>query len=366
MRSAPPRQTSECSNPKQFDLEPYTQQGLQFEWDARWDADSLKAGSVAYRTYGGYFVQHPGRSGSSNYDIRSDECNQVLTVTGVPPNGNTSAAAQATAGVALSADGTNAYFSEYALNTNAMDGCPEGYTGDNTGNLPCMPDPIAYLSQGSGHGRGMSQQGSWWWARGRSYLGQTTPAPGWQCILDHYYNDNGNSTGTGTGLRTSFLFGPGDDGQIVYGPLTGIVSRAVLSDPSGLCEGTFPSDIWTKRLDGTNLFDATPNQCNARPVWSPKQDQIAYDALTPPLDHVKIINADGSPVNNLGRGDWPDWSRENRTVYLPYGGALYAVNPDGSGGNSVTQARRTHFGLPTEPLSLLTLAQILSVTQGLR
>jgi WD40-like Beta Propeller Repeat/Stage II sporulation protein len=336
-------ESSECTDPEPFDLEPYVQQGLQYEWLSGWPADSLKAGAVAYRTYAAYFKQHPGRSGSSNYDIRSDECNQTFRVGVIPPPSDTRAAAQRTAGVALSDDGTTAYFSEYALNTNNWGGCGDGYTGDNV-NWPCMKDPIATGSPHAGHGRGMSQQGSWWWARGQSYLGQYTPPAGWQCILDHYYNDNGNATGKGDPhtYRYSFIYGPGgdgpgDDGQIVYGPLSDIVSRAGLSEPSDLCEGTFPSDIWTMRLDGTNLFDVTPNQCNGRPVWSPKQDQIAYDPITPPVFHVKIMNAaDGSLVKDLGLGYGPDWSQENRIVYAPYNGGLYAVNPDGSGGVPVT------------------------------
>ena len=46
--------------------------------------------------------------------------------------------------------------------------CPDGQTGQPTMNWPCMLDPIATGSTGSGHGRGMSQWGSQFWARGLS------------------------------------------------------------------------------------------------------------------------------------------------------------------------------------------------------
>jgi hypothetical protein len=280
----PPRQNSECTDKKNLDLEFYVRNGLSYEWSSGWPLDSLEAGSVAYRTYGAWFVQHPGASGSSNYNIRSDECNQVFKIRQTPPPWDTTSAARATAGVGLSDDGTSAYKSEYALNTNnapptrTSPGCPDGYTGDGA-DWPCMHDPIAEGSFFAGHGRGMSQQGSRWWADGTSFLGDPTPPAGWQCILDHYYNDNGNSTGAGGQLtyRYSFIAGPGGDGQ---------------------------------------------------PAWDPRQKLIAYQML--PLG-LAIINADGSGSTPLGFGAAPDWSQENVIVYQNLYG-LYRVNPDGSGG----------------------------------
>lgn len=345
--------------PELFNLEYYVQQGLQSEWRAIWGndgPDSLKAGAVAYRTYAAYFQEHPGRSGSPNYDIRSDECQQAFNVTPAPPDPRTSAAAQATTGVALSQDGTNAYFSEYAANTNAWDGCQEGYTGDNTSNWPCMPDPIATLSQGSGHGRGMSQYGSWWWARGQSYLRQHTPTTGWQCILDHYYNDNGDSTLHETGKRQSFLYGnagigygPSPDGVIVYAPVNvypsrplagGLSSRTRRLGPADDSCGTYYaySDLYTMLLDGTNFVDITPNKCNQYPAWAPTQKQIVHNRYTsdPAPWAISIINFDGTDDTPF-LYDWPwlgqDWSLQNVIVYNNNG--LYSINPDGSNGFQV-------------------------------
>lgn len=327
------------------------QQGLQSEWRAIWGddgSDSLKAGAVAYRTYAAYFEQHPGRSGSPLYDIRSDECNQAFNVTGFPPDWRTSAAAQATAGIAVSDNGATAYFSEYASNTNHAPpghsgsyywpGCPDGQTGDGA-NWPCMNDPAATGSTFLGHGRGMSQYGSWYWARGKSYQSQTTfTAPGWQCILDHYYNDNGNSTGAGANntSRYSFLYGPGGDGLIAYAPSPppqpGLPStrNAGSTTPADECSPGVTADIYTMFLDGTNLFDVTPNQCNGSPAWAPTQKQIVYDTG----GQVSIINSDRTGNRTLGYGGWspdPDWSRENVIVYGNWYG-LYSVNPDGSNG----------------------------------
>ena len=189
-----------------------------------------------------------------------------------------------------------------------------------------MKDPIATGSFFSGHGRGMSQQGSWWWAEGLAFLGDPTPPAGWQCILDHYYNDNGNSTGAGGELtyRYSFLYGPGGDGQIAYAPISAIPSRMGYPGSGSSC-GT---DIFTMRLDGSNLADITPNQCNGEPAWAPNQLLIVYTAL--PLA-VSIVNADGNGTPTyLEFGAMPDWSRENAIVYYWPQGGLYSVNPDGS------------------------------------
>jgi hypothetical protein len=339
-------ESSECTNPRPFALETYVRQGLESEWRAIWGndgPDSLRAGAVAYRTYAAYFQQHPGRSGSSNYDIRSDECQQAFAVTVTPPNPRTSAAAQATAGIALSDDGTTAYKAEYSKNTNrtppdpwgGWPGCMDGYTGDGA-DWPCMRDLAATGSTHSGHGRGMSQYGSYYWARGQSYQGQNFTAPGWQCILDHYYNDNGNSTGAGGQLtyRYSFIAGPGGDGQIVYAPVSAIPSRRGYTGLApDSCYGA--SDLFTMQLDGSNFLDITPNQCNGQPAWDPRQKLIAYQML--PLG-LAIINADGSGSTPLGFGAAPDWSQENVIVYQNLYG-LYRVNPDGSGGLQINYDR---------------------------
>ncbi|MFW5673690.1 MAG: SpoIID/LytB domain-containing protein, partial [Rikenellaceae bacterium MAG02] len=63
-----------CTGVTTMSLQYYSESGLDDEWIASWHIESLKAGSIPYRTYGGYYVQHPV---SSNFDIASSTCNQV-------------------------------------------------------------------------------------------------------------------------------------------------------------------------------------------------------------------------------------------------------------------------------------------------
>jgi hypothetical protein len=48
-----------CSDVFSFSLENYISQGLPGEWYASWDVNAQMAGSVAYGSYGAYFVAHP-------------------------------------------------------------------------------------------------------------------------------------------------------------------------------------------------------------------------------------------------------------------------------------------------------------------
>jgi len=45
-----------CTAATTYALESYVQQGLEGEWYSYWDPNSLKAGAVAYRSYGAWFV----------------------------------------------------------------------------------------------------------------------------------------------------------------------------------------------------------------------------------------------------------------------------------------------------------------------
>ena len=204
------------------------------------------AGAVAYRSYGAWFVANPlcrttGSSCPVVYDICDNGKCQVFNSTGV---NSTIAAAQATAGIALSYNGIDSAEAYHAAHQDGGS-CPDGQLGYPTTmpttNWPCMLDPIAAGSSSlyDGNGFGISQWGSQWWARGMSYQGVATPKRDWRCILDHYYNANSNSitvdpTGTGnpgvgSGLRTAFTQGQPTYGLIAYeayntrtGALTGI------------------------------------------------------------------------------------------------------------------------------------------------
>ena len=274
--------SQQCGATTPFALENYVAKGLQQEWIPSWNDDSLKAGAVAYRTYGAYFVQHPGRSGSSNYDIRSDACNQGFVPVSKPA-ASTSSAASATDGVALTSDGTTAYFSEYASNTTGFGACTSGQTGDGTSSWPCMADPIAFGTTGNGHGRGMSQFGSHWWASGINPSGNpgVTYPRKWQCILDHYYNDNGNTTGEGTGLRTAFINGPGGDGPIAFVQPPGNNSSIL--------------DIYSMNIDATSVTRLTNDRTeNIAPNWWPGGSQLAFWSPRNNAEGIWKMNPDGS------------------------------------------------------------------------
>src|SRR5260370_40408292 len=50
-----------CSTVEVMSLETYVKRGLPREWIASWRAHSLRAGAIAYRSYGSWYVYHPLR-----------------------------------------------------------------------------------------------------------------------------------------------------------------------------------------------------------------------------------------------------------------------------------------------------------------
>jgi|GEM_PF-1848454 len=165
-----------CNSVDVLSMEAYVGSGLNDEWIASWNSESLKTGAVAYRTYGTYYALNPY---SSNYDIASTPCKQAWDSDEYSSCVN---AAAATLGEVMvnGQGGSTIAFSEYSAENNDC-GCGDGYAG--TGNAwPCINDYISAGEECYGHGRGVSQWGSSRWANnGKSYT--------W--ILDHYYNPGG-------------------------------------------------------------------------------------------------------------------------------------------------------------------------------
>jgi hypothetical protein len=153
-------------------LEAYVQSGLDNEWISSWKAASLQAGAVAYRSYGAYYIKHPVKS---NFDIASTTCNQAW---GSETATSTINAAKATAGVVLIKSGA-IFRSEYSAENNNA-GCGNGYSGTGSA-WPCISDARCAGRATNGHGRGMCQWGSSFWASDKTYT--------W--ILNHYYNPGG-------------------------------------------------------------------------------------------------------------------------------------------------------------------------------
>lgn len=158
-----------CSVVQVMSLESYTQSGLDDEWIASWGAASLQAGAVAYRSYGAWYVRHPV---AGSYDIAATTCNQVWQS---DISTRTKNAAIATAGTVLIKNSA-IFRSEYSAENNNS-GCGNGYSGTGS-TWPCISDTRCAGRKKNGHGRGMCQWGSSFWARDKSYL--------W--ILNHYYN----------------------------------------------------------------------------------------------------------------------------------------------------------------------------------
>jgi hypothetical protein len=195
-----------CNAVSVMSLETYVRRGLNDEWIASWTGDSLRAGAIAYRSYGAWHVDNPR---TSSYDICSSACCQVNDA---DTHSATSAAVDATAGILLI--GSNGLFrSEYSAENNAWDDpndglscsnadlvCGDGFVGSPSTGWPCLGDVVALGRGCFGHGRGMSQWGSQRWALNEGRR--------WPWIVDHYYNDNQNSSGAGTGLRTAVLSSP--------------------------------------------------------------------------------------------------------------------------------------------------------------
>lgn len=111
--------------------------GLDDEWIASWNANALKAGAIAYRSYGVYHVYHPR---DANFDICSTTCCQVLNPS--TSNVNTDNATTATSGmIVVDSTGDNPFFAEYAAENND-NFCADGFTGSPSFNWPCMSDPV--------------------------------------------------------------------------------------------------------------------------------------------------------------------------------------------------------------------------------
>jgi hypothetical protein len=195
-----------CPAVSVMSLETYVRRGLNDEWIASWNGESLRAGAIAYRSYGAWHVPNPR---TPAYDICSSACCQVNDP---DTSASTNGAVAATAGILLERNAA-LFRSEYSAENNAWDdpadgldcanadlSCGNGAVGSPATNWPCLADSVALDRGCFGHGRGMSQWGTQRWA--------TLHARRWPWIVNHYYNDDGNSSGAGSGLRTATMTSP--------------------------------------------------------------------------------------------------------------------------------------------------------------
>ena len=163
-----------CSGVDVMSLQYYSESGLDDEWISSWQFESLAAGSVPYRSYGGWYVNNPV---NVNFDIASSTCNQVW---GSAVYTNAQSAAQATVGQIVTANGIDPARSEYSAENNqggTSFNCSDCNAG-GSGAYSCFSDNQCCGQSPAGHGRGMCQWGTQYWAQN----GKNS-----QWIIDHYY-----------------------------------------------------------------------------------------------------------------------------------------------------------------------------------
>jgi hypothetical protein len=194
--------TQSCTHVCVFDLETYVRRGITYEWIASWAQDSLRAGTIAYRSYGAWHALNPvaGRP----FDLCSSACCQV---NGPNIHSNGIQAARRTAGLMLKRNG-NLFRSEYSAENNCLLGsascsnidlsCGDGYNGSPSIDWPCLADSVGLGRDCFGHGRGMSQWGTQRWSNSPHFRL-------WPWIVDHYFNAHGAGTGMRTAIMTRVL-----------------------------------------------------------------------------------------------------------------------------------------------------------------
>jgi len=166
-----------CTSVATMTIQNYVEKGLNDEWISSWEMESLKSGTLPYKTYGAYYVLHPI---STVYDISNTTCKQVWDN---DVSANCVTAAAATDGIFMVTASDNIARTEYSaenngLNAPANEGCGDGYSGTGS-SWPCISDNVCAGHDRYGHGRGMCQWGTQRWA---------LQYKNYQWITDHYYN----------------------------------------------------------------------------------------------------------------------------------------------------------------------------------
>jgi len=216
-----------CSSVEVMPLEFYVRSGLDEEWIASWPAHSLRAGSVAYRTYGAWYTAHPI---SGSYDICNNTYCQVWD--GSDVYAAVVNAVKHTTGILLSHNGAYA-FSEYSAENNNC-GCGDGYAGTGS-TWPCIPDGVDAGHRCYGHGRGMCQWGTSRWA---------SQGKVWTWMVRHYYQPGGFTLASPVGFVSVDAFpstvAPGDTLTLT----ATVISYAGDTLPYGMLGASLYRTVW--------------------------------------------------------------------------------------------------------------------------
>jgi len=195
------------------DFQAYLRVVLPEEWVADWQdqdgtPESLRAGAVAVRTFGWYYVLHPQCPSVNppNCPAVYDLTDTSQTYDPLDPSANhpnTNQAIGDTAGQHITYNGATLW-ARYGQHNGDPTVAYAGYDPP----LSSVNDPIDADETRTGHGNGVCQYGSRHWARGRSANGIDFPQWGYQRILVQYYTGIHIRDASGSTLTPSYRWNP--------------------------------------------------------------------------------------------------------------------------------------------------------------
>lgn len=298
---------SNCSTSQVYSLETYVQHGLDNEWISSWNSDSLKAGSIPYRSYGAWHVLNGTYPG---YDICAGPCCQAYGDVSYTTTRN---AAKATNGIMLDKNGAISR-SEYSAQNNAWDdpndglsctnsdlSCGNGFVGSPATGWSCLADPLSTNRGCFGHGRGMSQWGTQYHAQNSETFAD---------IVDFYYNANNNPTGN----RSQYASSPIRLDMVTVNNSSPSANDVVVFDFEIFNSADASLDFGTLLLgtsitNGVDIYSDPPNDLattlnQAGTVHVQRNFQLPSALTTGNYDGIFAIYLDVNGDNAIQSGDW--------------------------------------------------------------
>ena len=93
-------------------------------------------------------------------------------------------------------------------------------------------------------------------------------------------------------------------------------------------KGSFASDIYVSRADGSHATRLTTNAYAGAARWSPDGTKVAFSTNTQ-YTFVELINADGTDRHTIATGGSPAWSPDG--TQIGYTGYIQVLFPGGGG-----------------------------------
>lgn len=118
-------------------------------------------------------------------------------------------------------------------------------------------------------------------------------------------------------------------------------SGMILGSPSWSPDGNWivfygSAQIWKIMSDGTNLTQLTFSGRNFSPDWSPGGEWIAYSPSVAPAAGIWLVHPDGTENHKLGRGVFPDWSSDSKSIVCIIGGEVTIVTVEDTNKTQLT------------------------------